>query len=398
MTTVIQEHAAVLTTGPQLRKAVRWVTGLPVLACGAVRVIVAGNDLILSATDFETTRLVWLELAASGAPEVAQVLVPGRLLTEIAAAMPAGPVEVSVTGGVQVDLTGDPGGEGANRVSVVPDQGYDSYPAQPALPGPAGQGDMAALAAAVARVAVAADDGRTAPVPWLSAIRMQTGAEGLLMGATDRYKIAAELLPWTGGQDTADVLFPAVQVKAFCRAADGQAAYLYADTGPLVALTDGTWTVITRRVVADPVDVHGYITGQERKHRFAGQITVDARTLATVLKEPARIKGALAEGRTLPAITYLDVATTAGQDGLTLTLCRGEKPWTATCDAATDCGQVTAGWNPAYLASILGVLDGDVVIHLAAPGKDGRLLKPVKITCQASPGWTGMLAMCDPSK
>lgn len=390
--------AAVTTTGPQLREALRWATGMrgsP--AAGAVRVTVSGGELILAGYDFETVRLADLELQAAGQPATATVLVPAAGLLAAARALPAGkkPVEVMVHDGAQVDLTAEPGTVRAHRITTGTFGTAPGYPNLPPAPGLAGMFDGPAFRAAALRVCVAASGEQQ--LPWLTAVRMQTDDGQVWMSATDRYQIAIEPVPVqaaTAGQ----WLFPGRELAAFAAISTAGQAYLLGGDGDLVGLTDGTWTVLTRRVTGEPVDVRRFIAQQEHRCPFACQVTVDAPALAALLQAgPVKIKGAVAGGKTLPDITYVDVVTAPGQDGLSLRLEKGEKPWAADVAARVDGGKLVAGWNPAKLAGLLGVLDGPAVIHLA-PGDSGRVLNPVKITCPAAPGWTGMLAMVDPSK
>lgn len=391
--------AAVMTTGPQLRTITKWVLGLKgAPAEGAVRVTVAGTELIVVSTDFETVRIADVELDQAE-PGTATVIIPGLALKAAVEALPKGkqPVEVSVQDGVMADITTEPGTTRAHRVSIGWDcgRGWPDLPATPAL---ATAVDFGVFAEVTRRVAVAACG--EPMLPWLGSIRMHGDPDGgLWLTATDRYKIGAEKVACDPACD-GDWMFPAREADAWTRVAGGPVAYLLADQGQLVGLTDGTWTVLTKRVTGDPVDVRQWMPAQEVRHPFTAQVTVDAEGLGSLLTGTggaAKIKGALLGGKTIRETAYVDVAAVPGEQ-LTLTLQRGEQPWgPGHVDAQVDGPKLVAGWDPRYLGAILGVLSGPVVIRLA-PGDDGRVLNPARITCEACPGWTGWLAMIDPSK
>jgi DNA polymerase III sliding clamp (beta) subunit (PCNA family) len=389
-TTMEATSATVTTTGPQLRKIISFALGLrgsP--ASGAIRVSVSGAALIVAGYDFETVRLADIDLGAAN-PAPASVLVPGLPLLEAARTMPKGrqPVEVTVRDGEQVDLTAEPGTVRAARITVTTLPGL-AWPALPAAGGLAGIFDGPVFRETAPRVCVAAS--AEPQLPWLGSVRMQADKDGMWWSATDRYKIAAHLVPWEA-QEQGDWLFPGRELAAFAKVCDGSQVYLLTGAG-LVGLTDGAWTVLTRQVTGEPVDVRAFIGDREKRVRYTCTITADAAHLAAVLGQAAKVKKADPKS---PISPWVDVTAAPGTP-LAMRLVLGETAWTGTADATVEGGKLGAGWNPSYLAAILGVLDGPVTIHLA-PGKDGRVTNPVKITCPAQPDWTGMLAMIDPSK
>lgn len=389
MTTMTVQSPALMTTGVELRKAVRWVQpgvhrGAEVL--GAVRVTVAAGRLIFSSFDCETIRMADLTLGDDTGP-VASVLVDGAALANLAAAAADGrkPVEVAITGSTQVDVTSEPGTDRAGRLTLAACDPA-GYPAIPALPGLAAILDPALFRAAVTRVGGLVSKERE--LPWLQSVRIQARTDAVTFGATDRYRMGVEHVPATVMAD-ADVLFPGRLADAFTRVTDGPQVYLLADGLGLAGLTDGTWTVITRMVQAEPINLEKYLASQPEPEVT---LTVGAAILAALLNSAAAVQPAK-KGE----LAWVDITAVPGK-GLDMTLHHGATAWTGKLDAVTHDGpELVAAYKPAMLASMLAVLDGDVVIHLT-PGPDGRVLKGAVITAGSAPGFTGAVGGVDPSK
>ena len=126
----------------------------------------------------------------------------GKLLADIVANMPSGPVEVS-TNGNKLQLKG-----GSARFEL-PLMGLDDYPQLPSLPEVTGKISPAALTAAVTQVASAA--GRDDTLPMLTGIHMEVNGTHLKLTATDRFRLALRSLEWepTSPNVEAKLLIPA---------------------------------------------------------------------------------------------------------------------------------------------------------------------------------------------
>ncbi|WP_347349995.1 DNA polymerase III subunit beta [Intrasporangium sp.] len=197
-----------------LADAVTWVArGLParppvpVLAGVLVEADLAGT-LTLSAFDYEVSARITVPADVS---EPGEVLVLGRLLTDIARNLPARPVDVS-TDGSKVNLVC-----GSSRFSLreMPVADYPTLPAAPEASGTVA-GDV--FTQAVAQVSVAADRGDTLPI--LTGVRMQIEDERMTLLATDRYRLAMRELTWspvTSGIDHV-ALVPARQLSEMAKA------------------------------------------------------------------------------------------------------------------------------------------------------------------------------------
>lgn len=157
---------------------------IPVLAGMVVEVDEAGR-LTLSGFDYEVSGQVTAEVTAA---EPGRVLVPGRLLADIARSLPAQPVEVATSGAEMVVTCGS----AEFGLLTMP---VEDYPQLPQTPPVAGSVDSDTFAAAVAQVVVAAS--RDDTLPMLTGVRMDLAGDTMSLACTDRYRIAARELPWT---------------------------------------------------------------------------------------------------------------------------------------------------------------------------------------------------------
>jgi DNA polymerase-3 subunit beta len=171
-------------------EAVAWTArGLParpvVPVTAGVVVEVTDGAMIVSGFDFEVLNRVEIPVTDKS---TGRVLVSGRLLAEIARALPPKDVRVAVEG---------------NRLAVrcgsarfnLPLLHVEDYPAVPELPATSGtvRGDV--FASAVSQVSAAASRDETLPI--LTGVRMEIGAETLGFAATDRYRLAERHVPWS---------------------------------------------------------------------------------------------------------------------------------------------------------------------------------------------------------
>lgn len=155
----------------------------PVLA--GIKIEATEERLSLAAFDLEVSAESTVE-AAIDEPGIA--VVSGKLLAEIAKALPHQPVEFALEG---------------SRVAVrcgrstygLPTMPVENYPELPQLPPTAGEVPSDVFSAAVAQVAIAAS--RSDTIPALTGIRVELNGPTITMAATDRYRLAVRELPWT---------------------------------------------------------------------------------------------------------------------------------------------------------------------------------------------------------
>lgn len=172
-----------------LAEAVSWTarslpTRPPVPVLAGVRIEAGQGAVTVSSFDYEVSARseIPAEVETDGA-----VLVSGRLLADIARALPAKPVDVALDGHKVVVTCG------SSRFTLLT-MPVEDYPALPAMPQAAGTLDAQALTGAVAQVTVAASRDET--LPLLTGVRMEIEGEKLTLLATDRYRLAMREMTW----------------------------------------------------------------------------------------------------------------------------------------------------------------------------------------------------------
>ena len=120
--------------------------------------------------------------------EPGTVLVPGRLLTDIARSLPSAMIDFAVDGS-RVHIT-------CGRSSfTLPTMPVAEYPAVASMPEISGTVEGSQLAAAIAQVAVAASRDET--LPAFTGIKADVDGSTITFAATDRYRLAMRELPWS---------------------------------------------------------------------------------------------------------------------------------------------------------------------------------------------------------
>ncbi len=176
-----------------LAEAVAWAArtlptrpSLPMLA--GLLIESRPTGLTLSSFDYEVSARV--EISAH-VDEPGQVLVSGRLLADIARALPAQPVEFSVEGSrVEVRC--------GRSTFVLPTLPVEDYPSLPNMPTTSGTVPGATFASAVHQVTIAA--GRDDTLPTLTGVRVEIVNDMVTLAATDRYRLAVREFTWSPEQ------------------------------------------------------------------------------------------------------------------------------------------------------------------------------------------------------
>jgi DNA polymerase-3 subunit beta len=141
--------------------------------------------LALAAFDYEVSAKA--EVAAE-VHEEGEVLVHGKLLSEIAKLLPAKPVDVELDGPKVVITCG-------SAVFSLPSMPLDDYPTLPLMPPTAGLVQASLFAEAVSQVATAATNDET--LPLLTGVMMEFDGDHITLLATDRYRLAIREVLWT---------------------------------------------------------------------------------------------------------------------------------------------------------------------------------------------------------
>ena len=214
----------------ELASVAGWVTamarlsklppGAPPVLAGML--LTADGDGTVTAAGFDGDASATAAVGGAEVGEPGKILIPARLLTEIARILPAGPVEIA-SDGTRATLT-------ARRTTyhllLLPASYYPDLPADGEL---AAEFDAGDLAAAVGQVAGAAGTDET--LRSLTCVQVVIGDGTATLAATDRYRLAFAAVPCaTGEADGTPLLIPAAHLAAITKQARG---------GPPVRVTAG---------------------------------------------------------------------------------------------------------------------------------------------------------------
>lgn len=171
--------------------------------------IEADSGLTISGFDYETSAQVSVPAEVT---EPGSTLVSGRLLADIARALPDRPVEVTVTAQKMYIVCG-------TAKFTLPTMPVEDYPRLPAMPGVTGSAAVDAFSEAVGQVAVAA--GKDDTLPMLTGIRMEIDGTRVSLIATDRFRLAIRDFEWEPARDdvAVEVLIPAKTLSEVTRSA-----------------------------------------------------------------------------------------------------------------------------------------------------------------------------------
>jgi DNA polymerase-3 subunit beta len=142
------------------------------------------TSITLTGSDLETSTKAILkaDISAKG-----KVLVPGRLLAEIARALPNKPITFTLDGSRVLVTAG-------TAKFTLPTLSVNEYPNLPELPETAGVIPSDVFANAVNQVAVAA--GKDDSLPTLTGVHIEINHNKITLAATDRYRLAVRELNW----------------------------------------------------------------------------------------------------------------------------------------------------------------------------------------------------------
>ena len=326
-----------------LADAVAWAArtlpsrpSLPILA--GLLIEGQGDQMVLSGFDYETSARV--EVGADIA-DPGRSLVSGRLLADIARALPAQPVELTVEGTRLVVRCG-------RSSFTLPTFPLEDYPSLPAMPGSSGTIPGATFATAVAQVAVAA--GRDDTLPTLTGVRVEVAGDLVTLAATDRYRLAMREVNWSPVRSSLDVqaLVPARTLADTAKSLAGaDVVHLaLAEGGEGLMGFEGDGRRTTTRL----------LDGEFPKYRAL--LPTETVTLASIdtadLVEAVKRVALVAERNTPLRLTF---------SGAEVTLSAGtgdEAQASEAVECSLDGDDVEIAFNPQYLLDGLGALDAPV--------------------------------------
>jgi len=328
-----------------LADAVVWVSRAvparpPVPVLAGVRIVAdAGGTVTLSSFDYEVAARS--EFAAD-LETAGEALVSGRLLREIANALPHKPVHFSLDG-TKVSVTC-----GASRFTLAT-MPVDQYPSLPELPERTGVVDGAVLQQAVAQVTSAASRDETLPI--LTAVRVEIEGSTISLLATDRYRLALRELSWKPAKSDVSTI-ALVRAKTLSDTAKALGAgdvdlslgegtgvdLIGFSAGGLVTtsqLMDGDYPPV-RRLFRDENPTTAVVRTQD---------LIDAtRRVALVAERNSSVRLAFSEG---------EVVLDAGQTD--------DAQASEALEATLDGEAITVAFNPQYLLDGLGALSSEYV-------------------------------------
>jgi len=303
----------------------------------------SSDGLVMSGFDYETSAEV---TAQAEVADEGQVLVSGRLLADIARALPHRPVEVALDG-TKVTLTC-----GSSRFSLQT-MPVEDYPALPEMPAIVGSIDSDLFMAAVTQAVTAA--GRDDMLPVLTGVKIEIDGTRLSLLATDRFRLSLRELTWSPDQ-------PDIEVSALvpARVLSDTAKSLSAGTVLKLALAmdkgagEGLIGFAAETASGRRLTTTRLIEGAFPNVRqlFPNATDITARVEVAPLIEAVK-RVSLVAGRNTP------IRLTFSDSMVTLEAGNGEEAQASeSLEAALSGDGMTIGFNPSYLLDGLSAIPG----------------------------------------
>lgn len=300
----------------------------------------AGGDheITLSGFDFERRATVTFPATVT---TPGRMLIPGRLLVDVAKVAGKDELRVDDSSGVVVVTAG-------RARWTLPSLPHAEYPMLPDAGDPVGVVNTGDLRQAIRRVIHAASTDQT--LPMLTGIKLEGDATTLTLAATNRYQLAAAVIPWTPTDPAAPfaMLVPADLLNVAARAAGG-------DTEPMTLTAVGTGLL--------GLSAGGYLT--------TGRVLdVEFPKWRQLMPKPAGRHANLATADLLRAIAQATPTATDKTGQLTLTITEDTVSVAVTGDDrsavvefSADCeGEpITIAFNSGYLKDALDAVGSERV-------------------------------------
>jgi DNA polymerase III subunit beta len=309
---------------------------VPVLAGLLLRA--EGEQLTISGFDYEVSAR---SLAGAQIEQEGSALVSGKLLAEIARALPNRPVEVSTDGSKVLLVCGS----SRFTLQTMP---VDDYPSLPDMPMASGAISGASFAAAVAQVAVAA--GKDDSLPFLTGVRVEITGDTVRLAATDRYRLAVRELMWKPEQADAEAvaLVPARTLNEIAKSltsGEWVTIALASDKGAgqgLIGFETGGRRTTTRLLEGEFIKYNALFPAE-----YTGAAVIETSPLIEAVKRVALV----AERNTPIRLSFStgEVTLEAGSGD--------EAQASETMDADFDEADISLAFNPGYLLEGLGAID-----------------------------------------
>jgi DNA polymerase-3 subunit beta len=294
-----------------------------------------GEKLELSATDMEISLRTPLEaeVATEGA-----VVVPGKLLAELARLLPG--EEVSIEQRENEGVVEIVSGAAVYRIHTYNAEDF------PRLPDPAGTTmvpiDAEALLETAAKVSRAASRDESRPV--LTGILVRFEGENLVMAATDSYRLAVKETSMSGAAPELDAIVPARALMELSRIAQGASELQVGLQENQVLFASDGILLTTRRIEGQFPNYH-----QLLPESFESEVTLPRDELAEVVRRVSVMAQRNAPLRLRFAEGELTVSAQTQDIG------EGHE----TMPAAFSGDALDIGFNPEFLRDGIESVDGD---------------------------------------
>lgn len=317
----------------------------------------ADDQLTVSAFDYDISAR---GTAAADVAEPGRILLPGRLLAEVARALPSESFADITATGTEATIRC---GRYDAALLLLP---VDDYPTLPQAPEPAGTIDADLLTAAVQQVHPATSNDDT--LPMLTGIRFDFDIENarLTLAATDRYRIAVTDTAWTpdtsawaGDQHRGDnpgisALIPGRHLHDITKGL-GHGPVTIAVNDRLAAFTTDTQQTTVRLLENQFIDYRA-----RTSYDATTTAAVDAAALAAAVKRV----GLVADRKTTAirlAFTVGEVTVRAGGGDIG----RGNE----TVECTLDGDPVEIAFQSNFLLDALNAIDGQATIGMTGDAK-----------------------------
>lgn len=268
--------------------AATWVGGFiptkaPVGAVRGMKLHATQDGLHLTAFDYETAATTTVAAQVDGEGEI---VVPGKLCTQIAANCPHAPVRITAS-----DTTCRiHAGAARFETPLIP---LEDYPALPETPPQSGEIDATEFSTAIRQVTLAAS--REDTIPMLTAVKLHIDANHLTLECTDRFRLATRTISWSPAIPPAEpvsVYLPAKTLATLARSFQDepngtvqiQMAGTCEEDGDRVGISLGS-----RRTTLRILDVNFPQTSQLFPEKHAHAAIVDAEELAAAIRRVATV-------------------------------------------------------------------------------------------------------------
>jgi DNA polymerase-3 subunit beta len=313
----------------------------------------------LSGFDLETATRARID---ADVLESGDALVSGRLLADVTAALPAGPIDL-VVDEHEATLTA-PG-----TVFTLPTMERRDYPALPTPPGASGQVDGDLFSTAVVHAAQAAmpEEEAVGTMEGFAGVHVRADGDQLVVSASDRYRIVRHHIPWTPDDETdGELLLPAAGIAVTAKQMTGKPVRIAfpADGRNVAGLATDQLTVTSRTIAADFPAIDGFFPDPSKA---AGWMRADTEEFLEAVKRAALVNE---KPEQAVVLTFdRDQVTVSGGT-------QGTKGASRLEVETADLDGFTAGYRPGFMASLLAPIDGQVQVWFTAPQKP-VLLEPI---------------------